>query len=490
MTRDLKLVFMKLARNNQKGLKLMLLLVVCCSLATYSNAQPKDYSGKDIKGIEAITAAAVNQDGWRKEAYERINSHRKADLSITIKDAKGNVLPNTEITLQQTAHEFPFGMVVSSRQFFGDNSKLYREILPYFGNKLGLENALKQRNGPQNANQTEKFFSWAKDNNLDIRGHCLIWPHGRFLPRDVEMFVYGRRITSYKDHVSAKPRDLTPAEKQKLRSMVNTKVAKWAAKWDVTDWDVVNETRVNHHLMDILGKEVMVDWFKIAKKNAVRSDAGLIINENQIITGGPNNYEEHIEKYIDEVQFLVDNGAPITGIGFQARMNWDITAEQIWERLNRFDRFGLNLTITEMEAQRTQRNPDLFEYEKAELIEMALTTYFSHPLVDQIFQWDFMATTNRDMDQVKELSQIQRRNGRSLVLSDGTLKLNGKIYLWLINNHWRTNETIKTDGKGQIKLRGFKGTYVATAKNNGGIINLGTLKLSDQGLNTELVLTK
>ena len=426
---------------------------------TQNVAQTNDYSGKDIKGIEDIVSIAVAQKDWREDAYKRIDKYRKADLSLTVKDKKGRVLPNAEITLKQTAHKFPFGMVVQMRKFFGKNAKVYQEALPHFANKYGLGIALKLRNGPAMIDETEKFFNWAKNHNSDIRGHCLIWPHGKFLPRDIEMFVYGRRIKSYKDHISAKPRDLTPAEKETLRNMVNKQIAEWAAKWDVTDWDVINETRLNTHLMDILGKDIMVDWFKIARENSVRPDTGLIINENQIVTGSPKKYEEHIQKYMDEIQFLVDNGAPITGIGFQARMNWDITADQIWERLSRFNKFGLNLSITEMQAQRTKKNPNLYEYEKAELIESAMTTYFSHPLVDQIFQWDFMANTNRDMDEVKELSQKQRNDGRSLIYNDGALKLNGKVYLWLINNHWRTNEIVKTDSKGQVKLRGFKGKY-------------------------------
>jgi hypothetical protein len=85
---------------------------------------------------------------------------------------------------------------------------------------------------------------------------------------------------------------------------------------------------------------------------------------------------------------------------------------------------------------------------------------------------------------------MKRRDGRSLVYNDGRLKLNGKIYLWLINNHWRTNETLKTDIEGQIKLRGFKGTYAISAKHNGQIVNLGDVKLSNEGLHSNLVLTK
>ena len=450
-------------------------------------AQAHDYTGKDTKGIEDIVNDAIAQKSWRADAYERIDQYRKADLAITVKDASGRVLPNAEITIEQTDHEFPFGMVASARRIVGvgETSDLYRKILPYFANKLCLENSLKQRHGPSNEERTREVFRWAKEHGFEIRGHNLIWPHARFLPMDVETFVYGKTHTSYNEHIASEPLDLSEAQKEELRNMVAQKIADWAAKWDVPDWDVINEPRVNHHLMDILGKEVIVDWFKIAREHAVRPDAGLILNENRVISGGPEEYEDNINNYMGWIQLLVDHDAPITGIGFQARMNHDISAEEIWRRLNLFNKFGLPLSITEMQVQR-RNDPSLKEYKKAELIERAMTLYFSHPMVDQIFQWDLMARgEKRNMDE-EELSQTQMRAGRALVWSDGSLKLNGKIYLWLINNHWRTNETVKTDENGTVQLRGFKGTYKIRAKHNGQSIDLETIQLPEGGCRTEL----
>lgn len=166
-------------------------------------AQAYDYTGKDTKGIEDIVNDAVEQKDWRADAYERIDEYRKADLAITVKDASGRVLPNAEITIEQTDHEFPFGMVVNAREIagVGETSDLFREILPYFANKLCIENSLKQRNGPANEERTRGIFKWAKEHGFEIRGHNLIWPHGMYLPKDVETFVYGKTHTSYNEQV-------------------------------------------------------------------------------------------------------------------------------------------------------------------------------------------------------------------------------------------------------------------------------------------------
>ena len=479
---------MTITSRKKKVHALVLLFIVIISNHALC-ALPDDYSGKNITGIEDIVNDAVSQKEWRRDAYRRIDQHRKADVQITVRDSSGRVLPNTEITIEQTDHEFPFGMVVASHHFFGkhNNKTLYRELVPYFCNKIGLANALKQRYGPSNEDRTREIFEWAKHHKLDVRGHCLIWPHAKFLPMDIERFVYGKVHRTYREHLASRPLQLTEAQKEQLRDMVAKRIAAWAAKWDVSDWDVINETRVNNHLMDILGKEVMVEWFKIAREHSPRPDAGLLINENQVITGSPEEHEDNIEKYLAEVQFLVDHGAPITGIGFQGRMEWDISAEEIWDRINRFNRFGLDLSITEMQVQRTNNDPSLKEHKKAELIERAMTIYFSHPMVDQIFQWDFMALNKRNLDGMG-LSERQKKDGRALVWGDGALKLNGKMYLWLINNHWRTTETVKTDDDGVVQLRGFKGTYRVRARHNGKHNDLGTVELSEGGCKTELTL--
>ncbi len=44
----------------------------------------------------------------------------------------------------------------------------------------------------------------------------------------------------------------------------------------VAEWDAINETFTNHDLMDVLGREEMVEWFKAARE--ADPDARLYIN--------------------------------------------------------------------------------------------------------------------------------------------------------------------------------------------------------------------
>lgn len=82
-------------------------------------------------------------------------------------------------------------------------------------------------------------------------------------------------------------------------------------------WDVINEPRTNHDVMDALaeGDQAMVDWFAQAK--SADSVAKLYINEFGILdsAGGTNTANQ--QTYYDTIDYLKNSGAPIEGLGFQ-----------------------------------------------------------------------------------------------------------------------------------------------------------------------------
>ena len=86
------------------------------------------------------------------------------------------------------------------------------------------------------------------------------------------------------------------------------------------DWDVINETFTNHDFMDILGRQVMVDWFKAAR--AGDPDAKLYINDFNIIEGDD---KAHQDDYAATIKYLIDEGAPVDGIGLQSHFPSRVT---------------------------------------------------------------------------------------------------------------------------------------------------------------------
>ena len=72
--------------------------------------------------------------------------------------------------------------------------------------------------------------------------------------------------------------------KEKIRVFAEKMITEWVTRWEVFEWDVINEPRGKHAVQDILGEDVMVEWFDIARRRAVDSKCVLMVNENRVIS--------------------------------------------------------------------------------------------------------------------------------------------------------------------------------------------------------------
>jgi GH35 family endo-1,4-beta-xylanase len=423
---------------------------------------PSDYSGKDIKGIESLVkeVKAARED-WRKEANKRIDKHRKSDLIISVVGPDGKPAAGAEVKVKLTKHAFEYGTAISRRHFLGEQGvdpDIYKEAIKAFTVKIGFNNGLKYKltAKPEKHKNIPPIIEWSKAQGIPVRGHCLIWPGGLHMPKELQVMVYGD-VKIPKRGKKPDYKDLSKAELKELREYCENMVTVWAKKWDVTDWDVINETRGNHAIQDILGREVMVDWFKLADKHQVNKGGGLYLNENRVISCPQKQAEKHLKLFYDEVDFLVQNGAPITGLGFQTRMKEDTPAEEIYRRLEMMAEFGIPMAATEHEVSPTKAY-DLDEELRARITERVLTVYFSHPLVVQFIHWTFFSKANEETGTSAD---------QGLLWKDGTIKLNGKIWQYLWKQHWITDETVKTDSKGKVKVRGYLGKHSIAVNHKG-----------------------
>ena len=123
--------------------------------------------------------------------------------------------------------------------------------------------------------------------NVAVHGHNLIWPSWKWLPK---------QIIALKD----KPTELRRA----CADRVDRRVSHFAGK--LVDWDVVNEDYTNHDLMDLLGRDVMIDWFKLANKADPK--CRLFLNDFGILEGGRSS--DHRQHFYESLKFLQSGGAP------------------------------------------------------------------------------------------------------------------------------------------------------------------------------------
>jgi GH35 family endo-1,4-beta-xylanase len=232
----------------------------------------------------------------------------------------------------------------------------------------------------------------------------------------------------------------------------------------LVDWDVINETFTNHDFMDILGRHAMVDWFKAARSGdpAVK----LYINDFNIIEGED---QAHQDDYAATIRYLIDEGAPVDGIGLQGHFPARVTPmDDLMKRFDRFAAFGKELEITEFDINTSD------EATQADYTRDFMTAAFSQPAVKAFLMWGFWEGAH----------WIPRG---AMMRRDWSVKPNGGVYKDLVFKRWWTNADGKTGAQGTFATRGFLGDYEIEVK-AGGETKTVRVSLPKEGAQAECVL--
>ncbi len=371
---------------------------------------------------------------WRRQAREQIDRIRKADLTIWVARASGKPVKGAKVEVRMKRHAFGFGTAVSAFALWHDDPgrrARYREEVKKLFNYAVMENALKWPpwDGVWGMGRAKAIESvdWLRDQGLTVRGHVLVWPSWRHVPEEVAALK---------------------KSPDKLRKRILEHIAEevGALRGKLAQFDVINEPFDNHDLMDLLGDQVMVDWFREARK--ADPDLQLFLNDYSILAGGGGTsaHRDHFEKTLN---FLVKNGAPLDGIGMQGHFGWGVTPpEDLLQVLDRYAVFGKPVMVTEYDQNVTD------EEFQARYIRDFMTAIFSHPSVEGMLMWGFW-----DGAHWHQNAPIYRQ--------DWSLKPSGKIWKQLVFKEWWTEAQGKTDRQGRYRVRGFKGDYEVTVRHRG-----------------------
>jgi GH35 family endo-1,4-beta-xylanase len=272
---------------------------------------------------------------------------------------------------------------------------------------------------------------------------------------------YGATATTAarKEQIKTDLRQRVLAHIQDIGSKTNGKVV---------HWDVLNEPRTNHDLMDILGQQEMVEWFKAAR--ASNPQAKLFINEYDILTSGGTRPANRA-LYESQIKYLQQQGAPIGGIGMQGHFSdGSLTGpENVWAVLDRFhDNTGLPIQITEFDLTTTDREL------QADYVRDFMTAVFAHEGVSDFLQWGFWAGAHWRPD-------------AAMFDEAWNIRPHGEEYMRLVFDEWWTSEDLVTGQLGEAALRGFLGDYEVTVLHDG-LQQTYQLVLAPGGGTYELVL--
>ena len=403
---------------------------------------------------------------WRAEAADRIEQIRKADLTVQVLDENENPVSAAAVEVEMLQHEFAFGSAVVSSRFAGNplhNDTYESKMLDFDGEGHGFnwvvfENALKwpgwEDNWITSKPQTAAAAQWLRDHDIQIRGHCLVWPGWYNLPNDMENNAGNPDYLKQRifDHIDA----------------INTYPG---IEGNIAEWDVLNEITTNRSLEMALqgtsgyttGREIYVEIFD--KLQEVAPGMTTYINDyvtiSQANTGG-GNYD--LKKQF--AQELVDAGAKLDGIGFQGHIGaFPTSIYDVQAILDDFyNTFGTDAKITEYDT-----NEGMSDELAATYLHDFLTMIFSHPSMNGFMTWGFW-------------DGAHWHGNAPFFYQDWTMKPAAQTFIDLVFNDWWTEENGMTDTNGEYKVRGFKGKYKVTIDCGDGQMLVDTIQLTEDML--------
>lgn len=359
---------------------------------------------------------------WRAKAAERIRQLRTAPLEIRVIDPKGRPQRDLSIKAEMVSHAFQFGSAVSARDIAGPDkeaaAKFRAQFLSLF-NSGSFYNDLKwpawwgEFGEYHNRPQAMEALRWFRSQGIPFRGHVLIWPGFRNLPSALQPDASQRALTGEEMHQVA---------------LAHFDDILGATEGYVEEWDVINEPRDNHDIMDAAGRGVMIEWFKRARLRAPK--ARLTLNDYSIL---PSRFDgEAIKAYEANARFLLRGGAPLDVLGLQGHMGGSYNPpERLLQILDRFAKFKKPIRVTEF-TMRVEDEELAHDYARD-----FLTVMFSHP----------------------SLIGVQTWGPHNMFRADGSLTGAGRAWMDLVRGQWWTRASGKTNSKGAYQTTGCLGRY-------------------------------
>ncbi|MFP5040887.1 endo-1,4-beta-xylanase [Parasediminibacterium sp. JCM 36343] len=384
--------------------------------------------------IAQLPRTTVHYDGdspdapWRKAAAERIEKYRKGDLTVKVVDKNGKPVTGATVAVTMKKIAYGWGTATNSKLILDSTNpsyKKYRDTLLKYFNKVVFENEMKSKNWAKtDHNKTILANNWLRQHNIPARGHVMVWPS----------WQNSGHLIHYKNDTAA------------LRAAIIKDIVQETdvMKGQFTEWDVVNEPYAHDAFLKLLGKDVMVDWFKAARERT--SGVQLFLNDYTMFHG----LNVGSESFYNIIKFLKDKGAEIDAIGEQSHIGGTPPViDYVLERLDHFGSLGLPIQISEFDIS---SDDDDF---KARYIKDFFTAIFSHPSTIGIMQWGFWEPEHWIP-------------ASALWDKDWNIRPEGKAFTELVSKTWATNTAGQTNKDGTYTIRGFNGEYEVVVNKKGG----------------------
>ena len=410
----------------------------------------------------------INENFFTNVIYPNIEKYRKGDMTLSVVDESGKVVPNAKIKINQINHEFKFGANLFMLDELENNTKnqLYKN---YFKNAFNMAtlpfywSSIEPEKGKLRYDKnSEKYYrrppidlcmEFCEKNGIEPREHALAYEH--HFPK----WLSNLTVDEVKDALEKRYKEIAKRYADKIPTIEVTNEMLWGHNSGVTKFYNEND---------------YVEWcFKLAERYFPNNQ--LVINEYTEAFWGDNC--RSTDRYYAYIEANMLKGAKIDAIGAQFHMFESRESEMakssylynpicLYEHMNLYSNLSNNLQVTEITIP-AYSNDSLDEEIQAKLIEYLYTVWFSHPNMEQIIYWNL----------VDGYAYVENPTPEAIRCTQGNMSVGENVYFGgllrfdltpkpayfaldnLINKKWHTELNSTLNDEGCVDFRGFYGEY-------------------------------
>jgi len=321
-------------------------------------------------------------------------------------------------------------------------SSRFQQIIQQYFNTIVFENDLKWPQWQQSQSNTHNTYrvqwtdqaiAWARQRNIDVRGHAMLWGSWRWSPSDIP-----RDPVGLTNAISRHIQDIGPRLRGRL-----------------AHWDVLNEPYSENDFTNLLGRGAMIDWFRAARQ----ADPGAVLYLNDY----PNPSDQNFINFdADCLRLLVSSGASVQAFGIQGHVGtspWNIGQYQ--NMMNTFANTGVDLAVTEYDTEISNEQTD------ANALRDILTATFAHPRMTSFLVWGFW-------------DSVHWKGRAPFFRADWSEKPALQVWRSMTRNEWWSDVNGTTNGEGLFSSRVFQGYYDIHVTHEGKTNVVSTILSNDQ----------
>lgn len=414
-----------------------------------------------------ITANFKAEEAYMEfRVQQGIESNRKDFMKIRVVSETGDPVSQADVEIRQLTHQFKFGAnlflldEMETEEKNGQYRDVFAEIfnhatLPFYWSDLEPE-----QDKPRFSKGSPKVYrrpapdlclEYCAEKDISPKAHCLVYD--AFTP------------------------DWVPDDIQKNKEMHRNRLIRLAERYkdQIEDWEVINETLLPYSVprnRPLFMEPDYVEWAFDMAKSYFPANRLLFNEATDQIWGSSFKYNRG--EYYMLTERLLNQGIRIDGIGMQYHMFYPREEEakaaktlynprRLYDVLDTYAHFRKPVQITEVTIPAYSELAE-DEQTQAEIVRNLYRIWFSHESVESIVWWNLVD----GYAYVKEDgSWDENMYFGGLLRSDLSTKPAWDVLWQLINEEWRTRETLQTAEDGSLSLRGFFGDYEIEVTVNG-----------------------